>query len=69
MPLVSTCTIRRLQQADVHAILRILRNARTEYGLATRVEDVLEASDYALFDTYRRRCRHCAPGGRRLAHL
>lgn len=55
MPQVSTCTIRRLQQADVHAVLKILRSARTEYGLATRVADVLEASDYALFETYRRR--------------
>jgi putative acetyltransferase len=55
MPQVSTCTIRRLQQADVHAVLKILRSVRAEHGLASRMEDVLEASDYALFETYRRR--------------
>jgi putative acetyltransferase len=52
---ISPCTIRRLQQADVHAVLEIVRSVRTEYGLAARVEDVLEDSDYALFETYRRR--------------
>src|SRR5262245_54859116 len=54
----SPCTIRRLQQADVHAMLEILRATREEYGMGQRLASVLEPADYALFETYRR--RRCA---------
>ncbi len=46
--------IRRLEHADVPAILEIIRNAREEYGLKDRIEHVLEPSDHELFEVYRR---------------
>lgn len=55
MPQSSPCTIRRLQQADVHTILDIVRDTRLEYGLGERLATVLEPSDYALFEACRRR--------------
>ena len=58
MPESSPCTIRRLQQADVHAMLEILRSAREEYGMGRRLASVLEPADYALFEVYRK--RRCA---------
>jgi putative acetyltransferase len=54
MPKASpSCSIRRLEHADVPAILEIIRNAREEYGLKDRIENVLEPSDHQLFDVYR----------------
>ncbi len=47
--------IRRLQQADVRAVLDIIGSVRREYQLQQRVQAVLEPSDYSLFDIYRRR--------------
>ncbi len=51
----SPLTVRRLQQADVHAVLGIIRGVREEFGIAQRVPSVLEPADYALFEVYRRR--------------
>lgn len=47
--------IRPLQQADVHAVLEIIRAVRREYGLESRVSALLEPSEYSLFDLYQRR--------------
>ena len=47
--------IRRLQHADVHQLLDLIRSVREEFGLASRVTALLEPSDYALFDVYRHR--------------
>lgn len=55
MPQSIPCTIRRLQQADVHAILDIVRDVRLECGFGDRVATVLEPGDYGLFEVYRRR--------------
>jgi len=45
-------TIRPLERSDVPAMLEIIRDTRAEYGLATRVESLLEPADLALYDTY-----------------
>ena len=47
-------TIRPLERSDVPAMLGIIRDARAEYGLETRVESLLEPADLALYDTYQR---------------
>lgn len=47
--------IRRLERADVHQLLELIRSVRQEFGLAKRVTALLEPSDYALFDVYRHR--------------
>ena len=47
-------TIRPLERSDVPAMLAIIRDARAEYGLAERVESLLEPADLALYDTYQR---------------
>jgi putative acetyltransferase len=47
--------IRRLQQPDVHQLLDIISKVRREFGLASRVAELLEPSDYALLDVYRHR--------------
>ena len=47
-------TIRPLERSDVPAMLGIIRDARAEYGLGTRVESLLEPADLALYDTYQR---------------
>ena len=47
-------TIRPLERSDVPAMLAIIRDARAEYGLGTRVESLLEPADLALYDTYQR---------------
>jgi putative acetyltransferase len=47
-------TIRPLERSDVAAMLDIIRNARAEYGLADRVESLLEPADLALYETYQR---------------
>ena len=47
-------TIRPLERSDVPAMLGIIRDARAEYGLGTRVESLLEPADLALYDTYPR---------------
>jgi putative acetyltransferase len=51
----SHITIRTLERADVPALLEIIRAARAQYGLAERVDSLLEPADFALFDTYSRR--------------
>jgi putative acetyltransferase len=55
MTTTTSCVIRRLEHADVHSILKIIRSAREEYGLKDRIANLLEPSDYDLFDVYRRR--------------
>ncbi len=47
--------IRPLERHDVPALLAIIRDARAQYGLAGRVESLLEPADLAIFDTYQRR--------------
>ena len=46
--------IRALQAPDVPALLDIIAAARTEYGMAGRLEAVLEPSDHDLVKTYQR---------------
>ena len=58
MSISDSCTVRRLQQADVHAMLEILRSVREEYGMGQRLAAVLEPADYAMFEAYRK--RRCA---------
>lgn len=48
-------TVRRLEAQDVHAVLKVISDCRREYGLANRVQTILEPSDYNLFETYRNR--------------
>jgi putative acetyltransferase len=48
-------TIRRLEAPDVHSVLSIISACRQEYGLQHRVQSLLEPSDHALYETYRRR--------------
>lgn len=45
--------IRRLLQSDVHQLLGIISSARRDFGLATRVNSLLEPNDYAILDVYR----------------
>jgi len=47
-------TIRPLERNDVPAMLDIIREARAQYGLAGRVESLLEPADLALYATYQR---------------
>jgi putative acetyltransferase len=47
-------TIRPLESNDVPAMLDIIRDSRAQYGLAGRVEALLEPADLALFATYQR---------------
>lgn len=47
--------IRRLQQSDVHQLLAIISSVRRDFGLATRVDSLLEPNDYAILDVYRHR--------------
>jgi putative acetyltransferase len=47
--------IRRLQQADVHQLLDLISGVRGEFGLATRVDSLLEPNDYAIRDVYQHR--------------
>ena len=47
--------IRRLRQLDVPQLLELIRGARQEFGLATRVASLLEPNDYAILDVYRHR--------------
>jgi len=47
--------IRPLERTDVAAMLDIIREARAEYGLAGRVESLLEPADLELHDTYGKR--------------
>jgi putative acetyltransferase len=47
--------IRRLQQSDLPQLLDIISSVRREFGLATRVEAVLDSNDYAILDIYRHR--------------
>jgi putative acetyltransferase len=46
-------TVRHLEVADVHAVLKVISDCRREYGLENRVHAVLEPSDHNLFETYR----------------
>jgi putative acetyltransferase len=46
---------RPLERRDVPAMLDIIRDARAQYGLATRVDSLLEPADLAIFDTYQQR--------------
>ena len=47
-------TIRPLERHDVPAMLDIIRDARAQYGVASRVESLLEPADHGLFSTYQR---------------
>jgi putative acetyltransferase len=47
--------IRRLQQSDVPQLLDIISGVRRDFGLATRVESLLELGDHAILDVYRHR--------------
>jgi len=47
-------TIRPLERIDVPAMLDIIRNARAQYGMAGRVDALLEPADLALYSTYQR---------------
>jgi putative acetyltransferase len=47
--------LRPLERRDVPALLDIIRDARAQYGLATRVDSLLEPADLAIFDTYQKR--------------
>jgi putative acetyltransferase len=47
--------LRPLERRDVPAMLDIIRDARAQYGLATRVDSLLEPADLAIFDTYQKR--------------
>ncbi|HXS20159.1 MAG TPA: GNAT family N-acetyltransferase [Steroidobacteraceae bacterium] len=44
--------LRRLEAPDVHAVLGIIDACRREYGLADRVQAILEPSDRHLYETY-----------------
>jgi putative acetyltransferase len=46
--------IRRLEAEDVSAILEITCACRREYGLEGRVDSILEPTDYAILEVYRR---------------
>jgi len=46
--------IRLLQESDVPAVLEVITKARTEYGMAERLDSVLEPADRDLNRTYRR---------------
>jgi len=47
-------TIRPLERIDVPAMLDIIRDARAQYGMAGRVDSLLEPADLALYSTYQR---------------
>jgi len=47
--------LRPIERRDVPALLDIIRDARAQYGLAARVESLLEPADYAIFDTFTKR--------------
>jgi putative acetyltransferase len=49
------CDIRRLQHDDVHQLLELIKSVRQEFGLSSRVSELLEPSDYAVLDVYRNR--------------
>jgi putative acetyltransferase len=51
----SSWKIRRLQQSDVRQLLDIISGVRGDFGLATRVDSLLEPNDYAILDVYRHR--------------
>ena len=44
--------LRRLEAPDVHTVLGIVDACRREYGLADRVQAILEPSDQHLYETY-----------------
>ena len=46
--------IRLIEPADVPAMLEIISGSRAEYGMATRVAELLEPADRALYATYQR---------------
>lgn len=48
-------TLRPLERGDVPALLGIIRDARAQYGLADRVDALLEPADLAMCDTYGKR--------------
>ena len=55
MPMQRSLTIRRLERADVPALLEKIHDARAQYGLGARVESLLEPADLAIYDSYQRR--------------
>jgi putative acetyltransferase len=55
MPDQALLTIRPIERTDVPALLEIIRDARAEYGLATRVESLLEPADFGLYEAFQKR--------------
>jgi putative acetyltransferase len=47
--------IRRLEAPDVHAVQRLIADCRSEHGLESRADSMLEPADRDLFETYRAR--------------
>jgi putative acetyltransferase len=54
MPDTGKISIKPLAAPDVDAVLAIIGETRREYGLASRVPDLLEPADRALVTTYSR---------------
>jgi putative acetyltransferase len=54
MNIANRVLIRRLEAEDVSAILEIISACRREYGLESRVDSILEPTDYAILEVYRR---------------
>jgi putative acetyltransferase len=46
--------IRLIEPADVPAMLKIISESRAEYGMTSRVAELLEPADRALYETYQR---------------
>jgi putative acetyltransferase len=55
MPTANAFQIRRLQPDDVHQLLELIKSVRREFGLSSRVTELLEPRDYAVLDVYRNR--------------
>jgi putative acetyltransferase len=53
--MLNRTVLRPIERRDVAALLDIIRDARAQFGLQGRVESLLEAADYALFDSYQKR--------------
>ncbi len=53
--MLNRTVLRPIERRDVSALLDIIRGARDQYGMSTRVEALLEPADLALFDTYSQR--------------
>jgi putative acetyltransferase len=51
---MTSLKIRPIELADVPALLTIIANARSEYGVAERGVELLEPADHALYANYQR---------------